>query len=205
MFEKLGLSHRNPEKNGSFMYFLLENGGESYTWQRWKRGSFGTHIRTMPYVGSYPPPPHTHTHTRGLSIDKPALWCVPSIFRISRERNREEGRYRDRQTFIQTYIQTDRDGERYIQNTWTLKKGRHDNIPRQNRVCPVCSTASFETEHHFFLQCNTYNSVRHDFFPKLKMLGTCMKMSVTHSTQNTFHFHHLFNCKVVTVTKLLVK
>ena len=32
-----------------------------YTRQRWKRGSFGTHIRTMPYIGRCPPahaPPH---------------------------------------------------------------------------------------------------------------------------------------------------
>ena len=49
-----GLSHRNPEKSG-VIYFLLKKGGQSYTWQCWNRGLFGTHIRTMPYIGSYPP------------------------------------------------------------------------------------------------------------------------------------------------------
>ena len=51
MSEKWGLSHKNPEK-----YFLMKKGGQSYTWQRWKRGPFGMHSRTMPYIGSYPYP-----------------------------------------------------------------------------------------------------------------------------------------------------
>ena len=42
---------------GPFIYFLLKKGGQSYTWQCWKRGLFGTHIRTMPYIWSYPPLP----------------------------------------------------------------------------------------------------------------------------------------------------
>ena len=38
----------------------------SYTWQHWKRGPFGTHIRTMPYIGSYPAPiPHPHPRAEG--------------------------------------------------------------------------------------------------------------------------------------------
>ena len=57
MSEKWGLSHWNPKKIGSFIYFLLKKGSQSYIWQRWKRGLFRTHIRTMPYIGSYPPPP----------------------------------------------------------------------------------------------------------------------------------------------------
>ena len=57
MSEKWGLSHRNPEKLGHSYTFCWKKRGQSYTWQRWKRGLFGTHIRTMPYIGSYPPPP----------------------------------------------------------------------------------------------------------------------------------------------------
>ena len=44
-------------KTGSVICFFLEKGGLSYTWQRWKRGLFGTHIRTMSYIGSYSPSP----------------------------------------------------------------------------------------------------------------------------------------------------
>ena len=52
-----GSFKQESRKIGSFIYFLLKNGGQSYTWQRWKRGPFGTHIRTMPYIESYPLPP----------------------------------------------------------------------------------------------------------------------------------------------------
>ena len=68
MSEKWGLSHRNPEKMGPFIYFLMKKGGQSYTWQCWKRGLFGTHIRTMPLIGSYSPPPQPP------SLDALAEW-----------------------------------------------------------------------------------------------------------------------------------
>ena len=68
-FRKNGAFHIG--KIGSFIYFLLKKGGQSYTGQRWKRGLFGMHVRTMPYIGSYsppspPPPPPTHTHTPSI-------------------------------------------------------------------------------------------------------------------------------------------
>ena len=52
---KMGPFTQESRKIGLFIYFLLKKGGQSYTWQRWKRGLFGTHIRTMP-LGSYPTP-----------------------------------------------------------------------------------------------------------------------------------------------------
>ena len=64
---KMGPFHIGIQKIGSFIYFLLKKGGQSYTWQRWKRGPFGTYIRTMPYIGSYPlPPPREGRRTRVL-------------------------------------------------------------------------------------------------------------------------------------------
>ena len=59
MSEKRGLSNVNQEKSGQ-SYNLLKKGGYSYTWQRWKRRPFGTHIFTMPYVESYPSRPPLH-------------------------------------------------------------------------------------------------------------------------------------------------
>ena len=53
----MGPFTQESRKIGPFIYFLLKKGGQSYTWQRWKRGLFGTHIRTLPYIGSYPPSP----------------------------------------------------------------------------------------------------------------------------------------------------
>ena len=56
MPEKWGPYIYESRKIGSIIYFLLKKGGLSYTC--WIRGPFGTHIRTMPYIGSYQPQPH---------------------------------------------------------------------------------------------------------------------------------------------------
>ena len=55
---KMGPFTQESRKIGLFIYLLLKKRGQSYTWQRWKRGPFGTHIRTMLYIVSYHPPRH---------------------------------------------------------------------------------------------------------------------------------------------------
>ena len=73
---KMGPFTKESRKIGPFIYFLLKKGGQSYTWQRWKRRLFGTHIRTMPYIGSYPPPPpHPHEHMAHLP------WMIRTRFK----------------------------------------------------------------------------------------------------------------------------
>ena len=57
MSEKVGPFIYQSRTIGSVIYILSKKGGQSYTWQRWKKWPFGTHIRTMPYIGSYPPYP----------------------------------------------------------------------------------------------------------------------------------------------------
>ena len=44
-----------------------------------------------------------------------------------------------------------------------IEKGRHRNIPRDERTCKTCRTAEIETEEHFLVQCNTYNLLRNKF------------------------------------------
>ena len=51
--QKNGAFHILIKKKSVVIYFLLKKGGLSYSWQCWKRGPFGRHIRTMPYIGSY--------------------------------------------------------------------------------------------------------------------------------------------------------
>ena len=59
--QKNGAFHIGIQKNWAIhILFVEKRGGQSYTWQCWKRGLFGTHIRTMPYIGSYSPPPPPH-------------------------------------------------------------------------------------------------------------------------------------------------
>ena len=48
---------------GKWKFFLIVNvklNGLWFTWQHCKRGPFGPHIRTMSYVGRYPPPRYIH-------------------------------------------------------------------------------------------------------------------------------------------------
>ena len=47
-------------KRGPFIYQTLKKIRPFIYFPSWKRGLFGLHSRTTPYIGSYP---HTHTHT----------------------------------------------------------------------------------------------------------------------------------------------
>ena len=42
-----------------------------------------------------------------------------------------------------------------------IEVGRYSNIPRQNRLCPVCN--SVEDEYHFILVCPLYDNVRQNY------------------------------------------
>ena len=53
---KWGNSYTNQEKMGQSYTVSLEKGGLSYTWQSSKRVLFGPRIRTMSFIGTYPPP-----------------------------------------------------------------------------------------------------------------------------------------------------
>ena len=64
--QKNGVFHIGIQKKWVIHIFFVEKRGPIIYLAVLKRGLFGTHIRTMPYIGSYhpppPPPPHTHTH-----------------------------------------------------------------------------------------------------------------------------------------------
>ena len=41
-----------------------------------------------------------------------------------------------------------------------IEKGRHKNIPRNERVCKLCTSGQIEDEEHFLLDCSLYNHLR---------------------------------------------
>lgn len=41
-----------------------------------------------------------------------------------------------------------------------IEKGRHDNIPKSERICPTCNSNQIENEEHFLLHCPTYKIER---------------------------------------------
>ena len=41
-----------------------------------------------------------------------------------------------------------------------IEKGRHRNIPRNERVCKLCTSGQIEDEEHFLLDCSLYSHLR---------------------------------------------
>ena len=84
-----------------------------------------------------------------------------------------------------------------------VEKGKHNNISRPNRICPVCSTVSVENEDRFLLKCTAYRQLREDFVLKINRLG--INISIANCASNAINWYHFLNCKNVTAMKLLVK
>ena len=46
-----------------------------------------------------------------------------------------------------------------------IERGRHVNVPRENRICRLCSMSMVESEFHFLLVCPRYNVIRRELLP----------------------------------------
>ena len=44
-----------------------------------------------------------------------------------------------------------------------IEHGRHIDVPRENRICRLCSMGMVESEFHFFLVCPLYTGLRREF------------------------------------------
>ena len=76
---KVGALHIGIQKDRVIhILFVEKKGGQSYIWQRWKRGPFGTHIRSMPDIGSYPRPPPRGSSRMVDVLKGPSSWSVIS-------------------------------------------------------------------------------------------------------------------------------
>lgn len=47
-----------------------------------------------------------------------------------------------------------------------IERGRHINVPRENRICRLCSMGMVESEYHFLLVCPRYTSLRNEFLTR---------------------------------------
>ena len=45
-------------------------------------------------------------------------------------------------------------------HTLEIEKGRHNKIPREERVCKVCDCEETETEEHFLIKCKFYEKLK---------------------------------------------
>ena len=46
-----------------------------------------------------------------------------------------------------------------------IERGRHINVPRENRICRLGSMSIGESEFHFLLVCPRYSDIRRDLLP----------------------------------------
>ena len=48
-----------------------------------------------------------------------------------------------------------------------LKNKQIDNVPRENRLCPLCKCKQTEDKNHFLFQCQEYSSLRRVFLHQI--------------------------------------
>ena len=47
-----------------------------------------------------------------------------------------------------------------------IETGRYDQIPRVNKLCPICVSNQNKNESHFLSYCNKYSILRNKFYEK---------------------------------------
>jgi hypothetical protein len=65
-----------------------------------------------------------------------------------------------------------------------IEQGRHQNIPLENRLCPICNL-EIENEYHFVIECNKLTSSR-------SKLYTCKYLNFTNKDDPWFFYLSLF-------------
>ena len=60
-----------------------------------------------------------------------------------------------------------------------IETGRHKNIPRDQRICPMCKlqfgqNSDIEDEYHFLLICPTYRDLRKKFIKNYYIIGVIL-------------------------------
>ena len=67
-----------------------------------------------------------------------------------------------------------------------VETGRHQNIPRENRLCKNCRMSVLENEYHFLLVCPKFRDLRMKFLkPYYCHWPNYFKLEKLMSTQNT--------------------
>ena len=64
-----------------------------------------------------------------------------------------------------------------------VEKGRHHNVPRENRICKLCPLDEMETEDHFLMRCT--------FFDRLKLKHYIPLVNDSKTFMNNIDYNHL--------------
>ena len=72
---------------------------------------------------------------------------------------------------------------------------RCDQIPRVNRLCPICASNQIEDESHFLIYCNKYSILRNKFYKKIDhIIPTFKQLSSLQATgELTTSSNHYIN------------
>lgn len=63
-----------------------------------------------------------------------------------------------------------------------IEKGRHVNIDREFRLCPICVLTDIfvvEDEYHFFFECKAYEEIRNTYFKRSWIRNRSLNMFYT--------------------------
>ena len=55
---------------------------------------------------------------------------------------------------------------RLVSHRLEIETGRHNNVPREQRLCRICNMKQPESEYHFLLVCPAYHDLRLKYFPR---------------------------------------
>ena len=67
-----------------------------------------------------------------------------------------------------------------------IEKGRHENIPKENRKCIYCNMNAIESEFHFLLVCLLYNGIRQQYLkPYFRLWPALNKFEILMSSKST--------------------
>ena len=67
-----------------------------------------------------------------------------------------------------------------------IERGRHINVPRENRVCRLCSIPMAESEFNVLLVCPRYNDIRRELLTSTAWLSVARFISIRSSNSQIF-------------------
>ena len=67
-----------------------------------------------------------------------------------------------------------------------IERGRHINVPRENRICRLCSMSMVESEFHFLLVCPRYSYIRRNLLPSTAWPSVAKFISIMATNSKMF-------------------
>ena len=67
-----------------------------------------------------------------------------------------------------------------------IERGRHINVPRENRICRLCSMSMVESEFRFLLVCPRYSDIRRDLLPSTAWPSVAKFISIMATNSKMF-------------------